>query len=65
MPCVGFQAAANREGCAYNVGGDFVSLVSAATSLAHVNRVRFVIVTSVGERSSRSSTVDLETIDRR
>ena len=43
---VAFQAEANREGGAYNVGPRFVS---AATSLEHVDGVRFVTATGVGE----------------
>ena len=46
---LGFQAVENREGGAYNVGEDFVSFVSAATSSAHVDRVRFVSVAGVEE----------------
>jgi hypothetical protein len=37
-----FQAEANRDGGAYNVGPDFVSFVSLATSSAHVDVVRFL-----------------------
>ena len=47
--CVAFQAEANRGGGAYNAGPDFVSFVSLATSLAHVDGVRFAIATGVRE----------------
>ena len=40
--CVGFQTEANREGGAYNVGPDFASLFSLATSSAHVDGARFL-----------------------
>ena len=39
-----FQAEANNGGGAYSVGPDFVSFVSLATSLAHVDGMRFGIV---------------------
>lgn len=45
--CVAFQAEANREGGAYNAGPRFVNFVSAATPSAHVDCVRFVIVTGL------------------
>ena len=41
-----FQAEANREGGAYNVGP---SCVSVATSLEHVDGVRFATANGVGE----------------
>ena len=44
---VPFQAEANKEGGAYNVGPDFVSFVSVATSSAHVDGVRFVMAAGV------------------
>lgn len=40
--CGAFQAEANREGGAYNVGPGFLSFVSLATSSAHVDCVRFL-----------------------
>ena len=46
---VGVHAVANRERGAYSAGADFVSFVSAATSPAHVDGARFVVVGSVGE----------------
>ena len=42
-----FQAEANKEGGRYTVGPDFMNFVSLATSSAHVDGVRFVIVTGV------------------
>ena len=47
--CVVVQTEAKREGGAYNAGPDFVSFVSLATSLAHVDGVRFAIATGVRE----------------
>jgi len=49
-----FQTEANKEGGRYNAEPDFVNFDSLATSSAHVDGVRFVMVTVVegglGER---------------
>jgi len=45
-----FQARVNSEGGRYTARPDFVSFVSLATSSAHVDGVRFVMVTGVGGR---------------
>lgn len=70
-----FQVEANREGGAYNVGPDFVSLASLATSSAHVDGVRFLKGAGVevadggeGDRSALGKTLrvvlEVDEIDR-
>jgi len=53
-----------REGGAYNAGPDFVSFVSLATSSAHVDGVRLVMVTVVEEELGDGREGERSVLDR-